>query len=102
MKNEIDIKKELARISKLSIEIYNVANTMLEHAQRDKRHFAHIDEIGFSNPVNNNLRRREIYYAEQIAKMTRRDLIRLRGIGEKAVKEIVEKMREKGFDNKTW
>ena len=51
MNDEIDIQKELARISKLSIEIYNVANKMLEHETRDERHFTHIDAIGFSNPV---------------------------------------------------
>ena len=98
----MDIQKELAKISKMSIEIYNVAKKMLEHETRDERHFTHIDEIGFSNTVKNNLRRREIYYAEHIAKMTRRELICLRGIGERAVMEIVTKLREKGFENKTW
>ena len=98
----MDMEKELTRISKLSLDIYNVANKMLEHETRDERHFTHIDKIGFSNPVKNNLMRREIYFAEHIAKMTRRDLIRLRGIGERAVKEIIEKMRALGFNNKTW
>ena len=98
----MDIQKELERIGRLAVNIYDAVNEMLDYEQREERRFMHIEEVGFSSMVKNNLRRHEIFYVEHIAKMQKRELVRLRGMGRKSIKEIISKVRALGFDNKSW
>ena len=57
-----------------------------------------IEKLGLSNRVMLSLERGSIFYVEQIAKMRRRDLLRIRGIGANAETEIAYKILE--FSNK--
>ena len=100
--SNMDIQKELERISKLSIDIYKVANSLLEHEQKDESHFTPITKIGLPPYAENRLVRQDILYVEQVAKMSRKDLSRLRGMGDVTLQVVIDKVREFGLDNNTW
>ena len=52
-----------------------------------------IDELGLSTYVHDRLTRADIKYVEQLKKLSKRDLLKIRGIGDKAVDEIMGKVK---------
>ena len=56
-----------------------------------------IEDLGFAQRTYNCLRRGKIFTLGQIATMTQKDLLKVRNLGMKSVKEIVAKLGEYGL-----
>ena len=57
-----------------------------------------IEILKLSNRALSRLVRRDIVYLEQLVKMSREEVMCIRGLGEKTFSEIAEKVREQGFN----
>ncbi|MBU6150976.1 MAG: hypothetical protein KGR25_05965, partial [Chloroflexi bacterium] len=55
-----------------------------------------VDDLELSNRTLNCLKRNTINRLEQLASMTRDDLLHLRNFGEKSLEELEEKLAERG------
>ena len=92
--------QDLLNIRELALAILNITENIQNCGTLTG--LTHISELGLSSRANNALMRREIYYAEKIAQMTKFELSRQRGIGIVSINEIIEKMQKHGFTNPTW
>lgn len=91
-------EQDLIRMQELSIEMYKIAERLIDDEQRvtvRKTEFlTPIEKLGLSPYAFNCLTRREVLYVEQVARMSQKELSRLRGMGEKTLQLIIDKARE--------
>lgn len=82
----------LQKIIELSKQIGEIAEKILTGNRTP------ITKLGLSGRATNALHRGGIEYVEQLIMLTKKDLLRLRNMGEKTAKEIQEKIKVFGFD----
>ena len=62
------------------------------------RHYTPIKELGLSHRAYEIFFRHCINYVEEIVAMDREKLLSLRNMGEKTLEEVIQVLKEKGFD----
>ncbi|MCL2755691.1 MAG: hypothetical protein FWE45_01415 [Firmicutes bacterium] len=88
----MDKQLEIMRIKEMSKELGEIAEKLLTGFRTP------IETLNLSGRAKNSLMRGGIEYVEQLIKLERRDILRLRNMGEKTFGEIKQKISEMGFN----
>jgi len=100
----MDIKQELERIQQMANDIWFFVDRILTHPDLIKQQLpignkdkTPITELGLSARALKCLERLDVEYVDDLVQLSKRDLLRVRNMGEKTFEEINEKVKSMGL-----
>jgi len=93
----MDIKLELERIQQMANDIWFFVDRILTHPDLIKQQIP-ITEVGLSTRALKCLERLDVECVDDLIKLSKRDLMRVRNMGERTFDEIRQKVLALGFD----